>query len=94
MVRVNEGFNAAMVGPSLCSIGFDAGLLDAATGKTLAVANSVLGQEKVPEHLAKKNWAAMDESDKHLVESYCIAALRRAIAQAMNELGVTSRRRS
>lgn len=92
LVALNEGFHAVMMGPPLCNIGFDARILDAATGETLAAADAVLGQEKVPEGLAKKSWATMDDSDKRLVETYCIAALRRAIAQALNELEVTSRR--
>ena len=92
LVALNEGFHATMMGPPLCNTGFDARLLDAATGETLAAADSVLGQEKVPERLAKKNWATMNDSDKRLIESYCIAALRRAVAQALNELEVTSRR--
>jgi len=92
LVALNEGFHAVMMGPPLCNIGFDARLLDAATGETLAAVDAVLGQEKVPERLAKKSWATMDDSDKRLVETNCIAALRRAVAQALNELEVTSRR--
>ena len=92
LMAQNEGFHAVMMGPPLCSIGFDARLLDALTGETLAATDAVLGQEKIPERLAKSSWSTMQDSDKHLVEIYCIAALRRAVAQALNELQVTRRR--
>ena len=92
LVALNEGFHAVMMGGPRCNVGFDARLLDAATGETLAAADAVLGQEKVPERLAKLSWTAMSDGDKRLVESHCIAALRRAVAQALNELEVVTRR--
>ena len=58
----------------------------------LATADSVLGQEKVPARLANKQWSEMKDDERAMAETYCIAALRRGVAQALNELDVTHRR--
>ena len=92
ILAMNTGFQAALGGKSRCSIGFDARLLDAKTGAILASADAVLGQELVPVELAKKKWPQMSVAERGLAETYCIAARRRGIAQAMNELEVTRRR--
>ncbi len=92
MLAMNTGFHAAMEGSSRCSIGFDARLLDADTGAILATADAVLGQEKIPGKLAKKKWSEMNGDERGMAQTYCIAALRRGVAQALNELEVTHRR--
>ncbi|MFZ1990145.1 MAG: hypothetical protein WAW96_10285 [Alphaproteobacteria bacterium] len=85
-VMVNEG----SAGSSRCSIGFDTRLLDAKTGAVLSEANSVLGQEKLPDTFHPQSWEGMGEDDRRTAETYCIAALRRAISQAIRELKMTT----
>lgn len=92
ILALNTDFGAAMVGSSRCSIGFDARLLDADTGAILATADAVLGQEKIPAKLAKKKWSEMNGDERGMAQTYCIAALRRGVAQALNELEVMHRR--
>jgi hypothetical protein len=92
LLALNIGFHATMMGPSRCSIGFDARILDAETGETLGATDAVLGQEHVTAKLQKESWAAMDEHERRLTEAYCIAALRRGISQMLHELKVTSLR--
>jgi hypothetical protein len=90
LLALNIGFHATMIGPSRCSIGFDARILDADTGETLGATDAVLGQEHVPAELQKESWATMDEHERGLAETYCIAALRRGISQMLHELKVAS----
>jgi len=90
LLALNIGLHATMMGPSRCSIGFDARLLDAETGETLGATDAVLGQEHVPPELQKETWPAMSEHEKDVAETYCIAALRRGVAQALHELEATT----
>jgi hypothetical protein len=85
------GFDAAMGERSRCSIGLDARLLDAGSGGELARVDAVLGQERMPDGFVAQDWAAMDDATRRVAETYCIAALRRAISQAANAVIPTSR---
>ena len=85
------GLDAALGNRSRCSVGLDARLIDARGGQELARVDAVLGQERLPEGFVAHEWDAMSGNDRRLAETYCIAALRRAISQAANALMPPSR---
>lgn len=86
LLALNIGLHAVMVGPSCCRIGFDAVLVDAAGKSSLAEAKSIIGQEKVPDTLRSHGWEELSEAERQTAEAYCLAALRRALAEAANRL--------
>lgn len=90
ILAVHQGFQAFMVGPSRCSIGFDARLVDARSGRLLSQADGVLGQESLPKTFQAETLTEMPEQDRQVVETYCIAALRRGISQAINDLDLVA----
>ena len=90
VLAINAGFHAAMIGGSHCSIGFDARLLDAKSGSLLSQTSAVLGQERLPDTFHAQDWETMSEGDRRIAETYCIAALRRALSQAINELNLVA----
>lgn len=77
--------------PTHCAIGFDASLIDGKSGAVFAEARSILGLEKMPDSFRPTSWAAMSDQDRRSAETYCIAALRRGISQAVKELNLISR---
>lgn len=86
LLALNIGLHAVMVGPSHCSIGFDAALVATASLSSLAEAKSIMGQEKVPDTLRSRGWEELSEAERQTAEAYCLAALRRALAEAANRL--------
>ena len=92
ILAINTGFQAALGGKSRCSIGFDARLLDAKSGAILGSVDAVLGQELFPVEIENKKWPEFSADERGLAKTYCTAALRRGIAQAMSELEITRRR--
>lgn len=86
-LAVNTGFEKTMEGPSCCTIGFDAAIVNAAGIECIAAANSVLGREKIPDSLLRDlGWEELSKEEQTTAEMYCISALRRAIADTMNRL--------
>lgn len=88
LLVVQSGIDAAFGAPSKCDIGFDAVLLDAATGNQLAKADAVLGEEAMPDTFKPRTWEAATPEERAAAETYCIAALRRGMAQAIGEVGL------
>jgi uncharacterized lipoprotein YehR (DUF1307 family) len=84
-----SGSNRSLIGPSRCSVGFDARLIDARDGKIIGQANQVLGQEYLPDDAVKsEKWSEMSEKEKSTVREYCLAALRRGVSQALVDVGL------
>lgn len=84
-----SGSNRSLIGPSRCSMGFDARLVDARDGKIIGQRNQVLGQEYIPDDAVKsEKWSEMTESEKSTVQQYCLAALRRGVSQAVVDVGL------
>ncbi len=77
--------------PTRCAIGFDASLIDGRSGAVFAEARGILGLEKMPDSFRPTSWAATSDQDRRSAETYCIAALRRGISQAVKELNLISR---
>ncbi len=74
-----------------CSIGFDSSLIDGRTGAVLGEARSIFGLEKIPGNFRPQNWAGMSDEERRTAETYCMAALRRGISQAIRALNLTAR---
>jgi hypothetical protein len=89
-----EGIGVTLDGSTgRCSIGFDARLLDAKTGEVRGTSDSVLGAEKIPEGtIQAQTWPAMSEAERRAAETYCMAALRRGVSQAIKEVDLTQPR--
>ena len=88
VVRQNTGLDEAFGGKAPdCMVGLDARLLDAATGGPLGTADGLLGQQARAEALATP--LEITDAEREAARPYCLAALRRAIAQAVSTLRLT-----
>ena len=90
----NTGLGAALEGgEGWCAIGIDAALLDARTGRERAASTMILGREAMPRaHFASAGWEQAGAPERAMAEAYCMAALRRAVSQAIKEVGLTAPR--
>jgi hypothetical protein len=84
------GIDASLGERSRCSIGLDARLLEARNGGELTRVDAVLGQEHLPAGFLARDWTSMNDDERRVAETYCIAALRRAVSQAANALMLSS----
>ena len=88
VVRQNTGLDEAIGGKAPdCLIGLDARLLDAATGSPLGAADGLLGQQQRAEALAAP--LEITDAEREAARPFCLAALRRTIAQAVSTLRLT-----
>lgn len=90
-LAVTSGAAAALSRGSRCNVGFDAVLLDARTGRVLGAAKGMFGQEMLPEDFQPKTWASATDAERHVAETYCIAALRRGLAKTVRKLDLVER---
>ena len=74
-------------GRAVCSGGLDMRLLGA-DGTLLSSADAVLGQEVLPRRPNGGVWAELDAADRAMVESWCVASLRRGVLLAVRAAGV------
>lgn len=90
----NTGLAAALEGgEGWCAIGIDAALLDARTGRERAASTMILGREAIPrERFASATWQQASAPERAAAEAYCMAALRRAVSQAIKEVGLVAPR--
>jgi hypothetical protein len=89
-LAVHTGLDEALLGPSRCGIGFDARLVDAATGTVRASSNAVLGIEILRTPLGPVG-AKLSDAQREIARTYCLAALRRGVSEAIRELELTGR---
>lgn len=88
VVRQNTGLDEAIGGKDpTCLVGLDARVLDATTGSPLGAADGLLGQQQRPEALASP--LEITDAEREATRPYCLAALRRAIAEAVSTLRLT-----
>lgn len=90
-LAVTSGAGAALTRESRCNVGFDAMLLDARTGQVLGAAKGVFGQELLPDDFRAETWEAATAAERHVAETYCIAALRRGLAKAIKQVELVER---